>query len=90
MSAPLQKPSPATKRHTDDMDALRHVLTQVMDERGLNASSWSLKAGKSRNFLGEFLAGRSHDMTIGSLQALAKAANTDALSLMRKAFRQRG
>ena len=75
-------PSYTSKNHTDHMDAMRHVLSTLMDTHGLNASSWSLQAGKSRNFLTEFMSGRANDMTIGALESLARVIDTTAYDIL--------
>lgn len=61
---------------------LRQALQKLMIENNITASAWSIKARKSRNFLGEYLSGRAKDITVGSLEALAFALDLTAQDIL--------
>lgn len=58
-------------------DEIRFALSQIIDKKGMNSSSWSLKSGKSRNFLTEFMSGRAKDITVGALHDLLISVDID-------------
>lgn len=67
-------------------NALRATLEKLMESNRISASAWSVKAGKSRNFVSEYLSGRAQDMTLGSIEALAHAIDLSVIDILEQAI----
>jgi len=59
-------------------DWLKTELRRVIEEKGLDAKSWSIAAGQSATYVRDILRGRSRKPAADGLRKLAEAAGYDA------------